>query len=66
MLKRDIGGHWPATGQPVKFVSEYFAGQTGVIVGCCWITGECLVRMDKTGHVLPFSESDFVAYRDDA
>lgn len=61
MLKRDIGGHWLATGQKVRLVQKYFAGKTGVIVGCYWTTGDYLVRMDKTRRVLPFRENDFVS-----
>lgn len=61
MLKRDIGGHWLAAGQRVRLVNKHFTGQTGVIVSCYWITGDYLVCMDKTGHVLPFRESDFVS-----
>lgn len=58
MLKRDIGAHWLATGQRVSLVSKYFTGKTGLIVGCYWITGDYLVRMDETGHILPFRECE--------
>ena len=59
MLERDIGGHWLKTGQEISITAKHYAGKTGVIVGADWIHGDYLIRMNESGHVLPFRECEF-------
>ena len=59
MLERDIGGYWLKTGQEVSITAKYYAGKTGVIVGVDRIGGGYFIRMNGSGHVLPFRECEF-------
>lgn len=52
---------WLHSGQKVEITAPCFSGQTGEIDRFFWATGEYMVKMDETGHTLPFVPSQVKA-----